>query len=218
MRFRLSDNRSWAHEFEADEEAFQAAFVAALNASAGRLVSLHQWGNPAFTDHGWFNVGNVQMGVYYDGRPDGKRMDTHPGHREVHGYGHHFLAVSPDIPCAAVVWGMAHNSAREELPLIDCRRQLTAAQQHLQDLYSDLVSRARNYRRLIAFRSPRLPVQRAASEEAQFGDRLIDIGREYHAAALAYRPDTDWAAWEQYVRRQLHLEVAEIVIASVVAA
>ena len=102
MKFRLSDNISWATEFEAeDEAAFCREFPAALEQCRGRLVSLHRWGSRSMsTDTGWFNVDNIQMGVFYDG----VGPDEHGGQYEIRGHGMDFLSVSPEHPLSELVW------------------------------------------------------------------------------------------------------------------
>ncbi|HUX01485.1 MAG TPA: hypothetical protein VMY35_10955 [Phycisphaerae bacterium] len=103
-RFRLSDNRAWATEFDAaDFEAFSREFVAALRRCGGRLVSLHS------LDSGyWLNVGAVQMGVFADLRPAAQRLpECEPGRWECRGNGHDFLSVDADHPCVDLVWALA---------------------------------------------------------------------------------------------------------------
>jgi hypothetical protein len=213
-RFRLSDNAAWATEFEATEATFESELVAALQRSAGRLVSLHVLGSEAMSDSAsWWNVGQVEMGVHYDGQhPDGH----HPGCWEIRGNGLRFLCISPEHPCADVVWAEAHHQRPRPLPEIDCRPGQTEPQLTLQSLFTDLVAAGRNQRRQCVYRSPGLPADRAQAEESTRNDHMNDLGRQYREAAEAYLHDTDWSEWQRYVLRAVRpREIACLVIEAV---
>lgn len=119
MKFRLSDNIAWAVEFSAETSPeFAKKFPGMLRKCSDRLVSLHRWGAAYFTDSGWFNVGNVMMGVFYEGRTGKNRLlDCRPGRIEIRGNGFEFLSISPERPCSEQVWALANNSKYSGLKL-----------------------------------------------------------------------------------------------------
>lgn len=140
IKFRLSNNIDWSVEFDvASEAAFNKIFPSMLKKCAGRLVSLHRWGSPCFTDQGWFNVGNVQMGVFYEGRSGEKRIiDCKPGRIEVRGNGFRFLSVSPSKPMSSLVWKLAVHGGG-----IDLHKPRNVPEQDVRDLYPSSLKKMR---------------------------------------------------------------------------
>lgn len=215
MKLRLSDNEKWAREFEAtDSVGLDMEISDILRQYTKRSpISLHMWGSPGFSAQGWYNVRNIQMGVYYDpAHPTGPAMFT------IRGYGHSFLRITQTDIQAARLWAEINDQPYigPDIETVDLRPGQTPEQKNLTDIYNDLVSAARNQRRQIMFVSPKLPVDRAYEQEARRNQEMAEIGAKYRDAALAYRPSTDWADWAAYVQRTIkHPDIAQMVIAAV---
>lgn len=225
MRMAWTDQRSFDVAFEANDAAsFRAAGRAALDEAHRKSPRSVLW--CIVTERGGRYLSNPN--VFYQ---PAYRQDR-PG-MVLRGYGNAFQPVTED----AVSWGQSWShlvktalafglydgpppvgdGAASEI-VADAGRKLTPDQERLNALYNDLVYVARNQRRQIEFRSPRLPEDRAASEESERADEMTRLGRRYASAAIAYRPETDWAEWEVYVRSKLHPEIADMVVDAVVSA
>jgi len=186
MKLRLSNNTSWATEFEASTfEEFEREWPAAMERCAGRLVSLHRWDDA----HGgmWFGVGNVQMGVFYDGTDHLRACQA--GRWEIRGNGHEFLSVSPQQPCSDVVWAEIHNQRPpRNLERVDCRLGQTPHQRELQQIFSLMTTYARTGAR-----------DRDGSYSHR--DAMIASGAAAYVRVANETTTHDWAAWEEWNRR-----------------
>ena len=206
MKFRLSDNKSWATEFEAEDEAvFCREFPAALDLCRGRVVSLHKGGSPVMGDDTqWHNVGNIQMGVFYDG----KSAQEHGGQYELRGYGFQFLSISPEHPLSELVWAIANDRTLlgTIVPLMDMRPKRSPEQIELNKLFLEMIRIANCAGHLREFCPGK--VRHAEDSERQ----LIKLAREYAILAKQHKPDTDWAHWAKYSERHAPYSVVTAVL------
>ncbi len=120
--YRFSDNVSWSLEFttENNEADFTEKLVAALEKCRGRWVSLHERDNlDSLGGHPrpWLDAGGYRAAVFFDGREKPHRLSI-PGTYSVRGHGLEFLAISPEIPLADIIWDIVNSRApRRDVPI-----------------------------------------------------------------------------------------------------